>query len=397
MRILWIIPTFQHPSVRGSARHYHLLRELSARHEVTLATLLRVPVSEEAIEEVRALTRELVLFEAPLDDNRLRQYLGLRRGTARLRRFVRDVDPRDYDVVLFHGKPLFSAVEGLEGVPLAIDFCDATSARLRARLATVGGVERLLVGFRWLRMRGVERRVLRKTPHVAFISARDRDAVLGQDDASPVIPNGVDLRYWARTAPPADRPCLVFTGVMDYPPNDDAARLLVEEIVPLVRQRVPGLEVLIVGRNPSAALRERADGVPGVEVTGFVDDLRPYLERAAIFAAPLRVASGMQNKVLEALALEVPVVTTPAVAAGLRGADGREAPLVVPADTAEGFADAIVTLLAEPAEQLRLAAAGRRFVEEQFDWVRAAELLEQLCAAAAAGVEGEHSWRPIQA
>ena len=382
MRILWIIPTFQHPAVRGPQRHYHLLRELSARHEITLATLLRAPVPQEAIEEVRSYTRELVLIEAPMDDNRLRQYLRLRRGAAELRRFVRGVDRRDFDVVLFHGKPLFAAVAGLEGLPLAVDFCDATSARLRARLGTVRGPERLLVGFRYLRMRAIERRLLRKTRHVGFISARDREAVLGPAATAAVLPNGIDLGYWTRSAPASERPCIAFSGVMDYTPNDDAARRLVEDVVPLVRRRIPGLEVLIVGRDPTPALREAAGRVPGVTLTGFVDDVRPHLERAALLAAPLRVASGMQNKVLEALALELPVVTTAAAAAGLRGADGCEPPLVVAGADAGGFADAVVELLGDREEQLRLAADGRRFVDHQFDWARTAELLEQLCLAA---------------
>lgn len=396
MRILWVIPSFQHPTVRGPSRHYHLLRQLAPRHEVTLATLRRSPVDGAALAEVRALVRELVLVDAPLGGGRIRQYVRLRRGIARLRRRVRRAAP-GHDVILFHGKPVLGVLDGLDELPLAADFCDATSARLRARLRTVRGPERALVAFRWARTRAVERRLLRRTRHVAFISARDRDAVVGPGAAAPVVPNGVDLAYWTRRGPAAERPCIAFTGVLDYPPNDDAARLLVERVVPLVRRRVPGLETLVVGRSPTPALLEAAARTPGVEVTGFVDDLRPYLERAAVFAAPVRVASGMQNKALEALALEVPVVTTAAVAEGLRGGDGGPAPLVVAPEEPEAFADAVVALLGDAEARRRLARAGRRFVEESFDWERSAAALERLCEAAVAGQRGARGWQPLRA
>lgn len=223
---------------------------------------------------------------------------------------------------------------------------------------------------------------MHKSRNLAFISQRDRDAVLPRGCAAAVIPNGVDQRYWRRSGKvtPSDK-CIIFTGVMDYAPNDDAAVFLLDEIVPLVRRAVPDLEVLIAGRNPSQRLKRRAHTLPGVTVTGFVDDMRPWLERAAVCVAPLRYASGMQNKVLEALAMQVPVVATPVVADGVRMDDGR-----APVCTARGplqFAETTVRLLGDEAERRRLALDGRRFVEKHFSWRRSAAALQQLCLAAA--------------
>jgi glycosyltransferase involved in cell wall biosynthesis len=169
---------------------------------------------------------------------------------------------------------------------------------------------------------------------------------------------------------------------MSYAPNEDAALRLVDEVLPRVRRAVPEAEVVIVGREPSARLRERA-ALPGVHVTGFVPDVRPFLAAATVFAAPLRFASGVQNKVLEALAMGVPVVTTPEVADGLRVDAACQAPVLV-ADDPRELAERIVKLLGQPALRERLGREGRRFVEEHFDWERSARRLEQLCQRACA-------------
>jgi glycosyltransferase involved in cell wall biosynthesis len=171
---------------------------------------------------------------------------------------------------------------------------------------------------------------------------------------------------------------------MSYPPNADAAMFLLETILPRVRRAFPDLEVLIVGRDPSPQLVKTAQHYGDVTVTGTVNDVRPYLERADVFVAALRFASGVQNKVLEAMAMQVPVVTTPVVAAGLL-ADGIEPQLVI-GETTEEIADGIIRLLANAEERARLSAEGRRFVEAHCSWSLCAEKLQKLCLAAAGQV-----------
>ena len=170
---------------------------------------------------------------------------------------------------------------------------------------------------------------------------------------------------------------------MDYGPNDDAATYLIDEILPLLRRSVADLEVLIVGRDPTPALAARARQHHHVTVTGFVDDVRPYLERASLFVAPVRYASGTQNKVLEALSMGLPVVTTPCVAAGLL-IDGAGRPPVHVASGKIVFAERIIGLLDNEPERARLAAEGRRFVQDHFIWSRSAEKLENMCCRATA-------------
>jgi polysaccharide biosynthesis protein PslH len=154
-----------------------------------------------------------------------------------------------------------------------------------------------------------------------------------------------------------------------------------DQIAPQVRQSIPNLEILIVGRDPAPELQAKARQYPNVTVTGFVDDVRPYLESAALFVAPLRYASGTQNKVLEAMSMSLPTVVTSVVADGLRMDEAAEPPVAI-ADLPSDFATVITRLLQRPSERETLALRGREYVENHFIWSRSAEKLERMCHAA---------------
>lgn len=191
-----------------------------------------------------------------------------------------------------------------------------------------------------------------------------------------MIPNGVDLDYWRRTSATRGRDTIVMTGAMDYAPNRDAATVLVRDVLPLVRRSVPEAELWIVGRDPRPQLI-RAAGRTGAHVTGFVEDVRPYLERASVVAAPLRFGAGIQNKLLEAMAMGVPAVASPLAAAGLRTEQGEEPPLAVASSPRE-FAARIVQELLRSRNDPRPDGRARDFVERNFVWARSAYKLERV-------------------
>src|SRR5690606_18735583 len=205
--------------------------------------------------------------------------------------------------------------------------------------------QRPLIRLRRRRFQAAERRLIAGADHLLFAAARDRGEALHGASHSPpatILPNGVDIEYWHRTQPVLGDE-IAFSGAMHYPPNDDAARLLVTTIMPRVWDVRPDVRLRIIGRDATGALLRAAAGESRVTVTGYVDDVRPHLERAAVYAAPLRFASGIQNKLLEALAMELPTVTSALGAAGLRR-DGVEPPLVV-ADDPDAVARAILASL----------------------------------------------------
>ncbi|MDX1412850.1 MAG: glycosyltransferase [Candidatus Promineifilaceae bacterium] len=398
MRMLYITPAFQHPKVRGPNRHYHFIRELSERHEITLLTVARSEIPAHAMEEMRTYTKEMYLFDAsasaetstnrmvssvPAVGRQISQDLLLRRTVADMREtFERLRQEESFDVVVFHGKSVFPAIEMPYDLPTVTDFCDATSMRIKSKIDFAPLVKRPLLALRFQQVKNREKNIIEKTPYQAFISSRDREAILGPESKAQVIPNGLDLQYWKRRSYNHERNSLIFTGVMDYAPNHDAAVYLIDEILPLLKPEIPDVKIYIAGRSPKPTLQEKAKPNPEVIITGFVDDMRDYLEKAAIFVSPLRYASGMQNKLQEALAMELPTITTSVAAAGLR-IEGQDAPLVV-ADDAQQFAQRTLELLQNPDEQKRLAAESRQFAEQYFDWAHSARQLEQMCIDAVA-------------
>jgi glycosyltransferase involved in cell wall biosynthesis len=395
MKIFYLTSSFQHPSLRGHTRCYYFIKELSRRHEITLLSATMIPVPHDAKQDMAAYTKQILVFDG---SGRARDLLGcLPRIGARLQReweysrarrkmkaaLKQLVRQGSYDVLVLHGKVLFPVIRDFDDLPIVIDMCDATSLRLLRQMAYSRWPKRALLGFQYLRVRQLEKEMMARSRHLAFISCRDRDAVLEPGRSAEVAPIGVDTEFWKRQTGQPSSHTLIFVGVMSYAPNVDAAAYLIDQIVPRVRKDIPDLEVYIVGRDPSSGLQEKASRQACVHVTGFVDDVRPYLERSMVAVAPIRYGAGIQNKLLEAMAMEVPVVTTELAAEGLRVMGGSNPPLYVAGD-AEEFTQRVVTLLRDPVERARLARQGRQFVQRNYVWSGGAETLERMCHEAVA-------------
>ena len=385
MRILYLTSGFPWPLTSGYLRHYFLIRELARQHEITLVSLVNRRFRPEYIDALAPLTRNVFTF--PADPAKraagslirgLRMFVGGEHAAREMQRAVRRlVRDREFDLAIFSGKHTLPALRSLRGLPLIADICDAASVRYRGAIPYSGLVRRIQCRAAAAYMQRTERRIIRAASHVLFASARDRDALVpaGSDQAT-VVPNGVDLEFWNRGTRERGRRAIVFTGAMSYGPNADAAQFLIDQIYPRVRAVVPEAEVWIVGRDPGPALIA-AGRHSGVTVTGFVDDVRPWLQRACVFAAPLRFGAGIQNKLLEALAMEVPIVASPLAANGLRADDGELPPLII-AEGPEATAEQLIRLLRAAQQMARPDAAGRHFVAERFDWSASASKLEEV-------------------
>ncbi len=388
MRVLYITNNFPYPLTSGYLRHYFLVRELARRHEVTLFSLVGPGFREAHAAALRPFTRAVVTFRAPPAP---RHAKALRRALApawppphvrALRAHLEAIAQQELPDVVVSGKAAFPALGPLlrRGVPLVADLCDATSARLRRTARHAPRLHRP-----WLRLEGAlmartERALMQAADHAIFISCRDREDVLGpaaeEAEKTTIVPNGVDLAYWKRSTRHLGRHTLIFTGAMNYRPNADAALHLIREILPAVEERVPEVRLLIVGKDPPPAL-QRAGRRHNVTVTGFVEDMRPYLEQATVFAAPLRFGAGMQNKLLEAMAMEVPVVASPLAADGLRTEEGERPPIHVPANTA-AFVEALVRALEAHSASRAPDREARRFVQAHFVWEASGEKLDRV-------------------
>lgn len=271
----------------------------------------------------------------------------------------------------------------LAPLPTVFDAVDCITALRRQMLDTPGSLpSRLLSRFEWHKLRSYEPRSYRAFGQIAVTSAYDKSELCKLDANLPtitVIPNGVDTQYFcpdANTLPEPDT--IVFSGKMSYHANDNAARFLLREILPALRKHRPGAKIWIVGSKPTDALRNLAARTGGVEVSGYVDDIRPYLSRGAIAVCPMRIGVGIQNKALEAMAMGRPVVCSPLAARALSGAVSENAGIRI-AETAGEFAAVCAELLtAPPGETLAMGQAARAYVEMHHIWHGAAEAFVRL-------------------
>lgn len=393
--ILYITNGFPYPLTSGYLRHYHLIGQLA--EQGYRVTLLSIVGRDHLPEHAAAMADRTVAVEAFASADRARG-----RASKFRRRLHRVLpgggDPAagelaararslaasgSIDAVVFSGKRTDAALPALGDLPVVVDMCDATSLRLDRELAVTSGSRRLALVIQRNQIRRTEARMLRRADRSLFASERDREALLPgpPDPTSAIVPNGVDLDYWQRGDHPLGKDALVFTGAMSYGPNVDAAIRLARRILPLVRAERPAAHLSIVGRDPEPKVSALAS-LPNVTVTGSVPDVRPYLAAAAVFVAPLRFGAGIQNKLLEAMAMEVPSVVSDLAADGLRTTDGT--PPVVVADDDAAFARAVLRALTAADVGQAPDAAARAYVERTFSWRRSGRDLALLIEAARA-------------
>ena len=236
----------------------------------------------------------------------------------------------------------------------------------------------------WLKTRAYERAACRRFDAVVAVSRDDAQMIEREYALGSVadVPTGVDTEFF-RPQGNQKRAThnLVFTGSMDWLPNEDAMRYFTEQVLPLIKARIPDATLTIVGRHPSQALRELSARDPSIEVTGRVEDVRPYIERAAAFIVPIRIGGGTRLKIYEAMAMEKPVISTSIGAEGLPVREGAE---LLIADTPENFAASVVRVLMDETSALALGARAAATVREKFSWRQVAADFVAICERAVA-------------
>lgn len=409
MHILWIKTEFLHPVDKGGRiRSYQMLRALKRHHRITYVTLddgTAAPDAEKLALEYCDIV-ERVPFAPPargslgfwldLARNALSglPYAVSRYRSAALReRIVEVCRGGDVDVMVCDFlAPSLNVPDDL-GVPTVL-FQHNVESMIWERHAQVAAnpVKKGYMRKQWRRMLRHERSECRRFDHVVAVSPQDADVFQRDFGLAEVshVPTGVDTEYFVPSGEVERRGKeLVFTGSMDWMPNEDAMKWFVADILPLIRERVPDVSLTIVGRNPPAGVRALAEVHPSIEVTGSVPDVRPYIERAAIFIVPIRVGGGTRLKIFEAMAMERPVVSTAIGAEGLPLRHGTDALL---ADEPRAFADAVVSLLVDPARASEIGQAAAAAVRAEYGWdgvaARFAESCQRVVDIAHAGRAG---------
>jgi polysaccharide biosynthesis protein PslH len=285
--------------------------------------------------------------------------------SRRLRQLARE---QEFDACYLHLIRMLPYARHLpDDVRTVLSMTDCLTLRYERSLPYTRGKARLIDRVELRRVPAYEAAAVKQTGAAIVVTENDRDKLieLGADPAIRVVRNGVDFSFFHPDPGRASSGCRIsFLGNLHSTPNRDAVRYLIREIWPLVRADAPQAELQIIGINPTPWMLEE-NGRNGVTVTGAVDDVRPWLWKSAVSVCPMRIGAGVQNKILESLALGVPVIASPVGFEGL-GAGADDGVLV--AEDAEAFAAAILRVLGDAALRADLAREGRNFVEQHYSW-----------------------------
>jgi glycosyltransferase involved in cell wall biosynthesis len=391
MKLLFVAPYV--PSLIR-VRSYQFVRQLAREHEVTVLAAA-TPAEQDAVAALRTICQRVEAVPLSVPASLRSCALGLARRQplqarvcflpALQRRLASLLAEQPFDCAqVEHLRAGLLGSSLVQRLPTIYDAVDCISLLLeRTRQGSHSRRQRLLAALELGPTRAFEAGLLRRFERALATSAEDAAALQALAPERPpplVLPNGVDLDYFQPFDGPPEPATVVLSGKMSYHANATAALHFVHQIWPLVRARRPDARLRIAGSGPPAALTALAHD-PSIEVTGYLPDLRPALRRATLAVCPVTVKVGLQNKILEAMALGLPVVSS---GAGLRGLLAEPDRDLLVADAPAAFAAAVCRLLDEPELRARLGQAGRRYVERQHRWPAIVARLSALQAEAIA-------------
>ena len=386
MKICMIVSRVPWPLEKGDKlRAYHQLKHLSKHHEVHLICLSDGRVDANAIQQLQTLTPHITVFQLSRWKMIFRivmaffsskpfqvHYFYDRVISKKVKHLIDDMVP---DAIYCQLIRCSEYVKHLHDYVKTLDYMDALSAGQHRRAVRAPWYLAPFVKEEARRLTAYEHLIFDYFEHHTIISEQDRKLIYhSQCERIEVVPNGIDAEYFKQDIKPSKTYDIVFTGNMSYPPNVEGARRLVHSILPLVRKHLPGVKLLLAGANPSAAVRALEGN--GVVVSGWLDDIRTAYNDARVFVAPMQSGSGMQNKLLEAMCMELPCVTTSLAAAPLGVTHAIECCI---GQTDEELANHVVSLLENPLLARQMGETGRRYVQKKFDWSAAVRILESRC------------------
>lgn len=399
MKILWVKAGGLVPAdLGGRIRSYQILKQLARRHQVTLFTFYAEQAGDshaalkEPFERVECLPLKMPAPRSLAETWRYGRNLfssvpytmsKFCRPEVR-KRLGRLLEEENYDVIICDFLFAAGVIPWQNPCPKVL-FTHNVEAVIWKRHYEVAR-NPLWKLISWREYRTVERSerwYLNRADQVLTVSEVDRSYFARLIDPSriAVIPTGVDAEYFQPALIPEQPGLLIFTGAMDWMPNEDGILYFVHEVLPRIRAEFPIVTLRLVGRSPSARVRALAQSVPGVQVTGRVEDIRPFVGEAQVYVVPLRIGGGTRLKIFEAMAMGKAVVSTTVGAEGLPVHHGQD---ILLADSAQELASGVLTLLRSSTIRRSLGQAARRLVAENYSWERAAARFEEVLTSLSA-------------
>ena len=387
MKILFILSRFPYPLEKGDKlRAYHQIKNLSLRHEVILFTLTDTRPAKDAIEHIKGMCSRVEIYELSkpvIAANLCRSifsklplqvgYFYSAAAQRRLNRLIAEQKPEHIFCQLIRTAEY---AKHYKNIAATLDYMDVFSKGVQRRMATAPFFARPLYKLEYKRLAEYEKKIFSYFKNTIIISGQDRDLMkVSEKNKITVISNGVDTDYFKPVNEKKDFDIL-FNGNMNYPPNIESAEFLVYKILPLVQKKHPGVKTLISGIHP--AKRILALSSENVKVSGWVSDIRANFARSKMLVAPMFLSIGLQNKLLEAMSMQIPCITSTLANNALKAEDGKS---ILVADTPEQYAKHIILLLDNEKRAGEIAMNGYNYVRENYSWQKETEKLEKLLLA----------------
>jgi sugar transferase (PEP-CTERM/EpsH1 system associated) len=398
-KILFLTPDLPYPPHQGAAiRTFNLIKHLAVSYDIHLLSFAPQGNQSDRISVLKAYCADVATAPPPARSTRSRatSLLFSRQPDMALRLPSQHL-ANQLRICLTHERFDFVQIEALEMAPYGLlakqlrlgssprlIFDDINAEHLLQKRAFESDLRRpnrwlasLYSSIQWLKLRRYEALVCRQMDSVVVVSQADADALhsLVPDLKFTIVPNGVDTAYYSPSKVSTESDAtLVFTGKMDFRPNVDAVLWFTQEVWPAIREQVPAARFYVVGRSPHRRLRP-LNGVPGITLSGYVEDVRPYMAEAGVYIVPLRVGGGTRLKVLEAMSMGKAIVSTSLGCEGLDIHPGRH---LLVADQPQAFAEKVVSLIRDAKGRRELGAAARSLVKSRYDWRDIAPLLEEV-------------------
>ncbi len=381
-----ILSRFPYPLEKGDKlRAFHQIKELSKTYSITLITTTDSAIKKEHIEQIRKYCATIYIFRLSkisiafnvfiqLFTNKPFQtgYFFSSKNKARVKAILREVKP---DHIFCQLIRVSEFVKDYHECPKTLDYMDALSKGIERR------IEKAPFYLRWIfrseakRLSLYERQIFDYFEHHVIISEQDREFILHPKRKEIVcIPNGVDNSFFENLNIKKDKD-LVFIGNMSYAPNIEAAHYIANEILTELNSKENKYNLLISGANPNPSIVRLSKSNPAIELTGWVDDIRNSYARGKIFIAPMMIGTGMQNKLIEAMAMGIPCITTPLANNAIGGIHNES---IIVAQEKNEFITAIHKLLNDSDFYHQISKGGKKLAQENFNWENTTKILSEL-------------------